>query len=438
MMVRATISRQTMQIVKKKAKQSRLVVAVISTDYAPNREELRGIASAARRFGWRFETIDNYFIGADWARQSLDILRRADGVIARHYGAIADGTLASLGVPLVGMDMGAGTQDEALHSKSALGNLWASVTCDNRAVAETAARELLATGRRVFTVIPMPKRHIWTRDREKAFLGCIREAGCVARRYNPVTEWDWTAERESLSRWLSRLPRPFGVFAANDRLAKFTLEACQAAGLEVPRDAAIIGADNDETHCLSVRPNLSSVRIDFEGGGRLAAETLERLMDARDRSAVDCGGRDGARPLRKPKRPERLQYGILGVARRASTRVGPVPRVDPRLQDGLDYIARRFGDPHVGIGDVAKAMDVCPRQAERIFAATGKAIRSHIEEARLARIRDLLSTTGAPVGDIAKACGFASDTYFSQFVRARLGCSPTAWRKRNAQPPRDN
>ena len=97
---------------------------------------------------------------------------------------------------------------------------WASVVCDNRAVAETAAEELLATGRRHFAVVPVLKPQNWTKPRERAFLARIRAAGCEARRYTPRTDWDWGAERAELARWLSRLPRPFGVFAPNDWRAK--------------------------------------------------------------------------------------------------------------------------------------------------------------------------------------------------------------------------
>ena len=190
-----------------------------------------------------------------------------------------------------------------------------------------------------------------------------------------------------------------------------------AAGLKVPQDAAIIGADNDETYCITAKPPLTSVRIDFDGAGRLAAQTLERMMDGRDEA--------------RPSRPLRLLYGVLGVARRGSTRTGIAPSEDPRLQDGLDYISHRFGDPYIGIRDVARAMDVCPRQAERIFATTGKSIRRHVEDARLDRVRELLTTSDLPIGDIARECGFASPTYFCDFCRRLLGSSPSDWRAKN-------
>lgn len=397
---------------------NRNVVAVISTDYAPARAELRGVTDAARRLGWSLQTIDLYFMGRDYAKYDK-LLAGADGVIARHIDSLADGTLASLGVPLVALDAG----DAAVHCGP-----WAFVSCDSRAVAEAAAKELLATGRRVFAVIPMLKPQTWTRPRERAFIHCIHEAGGIARRYVPKTDWDWGAESESLSRWLLRIPRPFGIFAASDRLAKFTLEACLAAGLQVPRDAAIIGADDDDTYCLSIRPHLSSVRIDFEGAGRLAAETLERLMNEREQAG---GVRDDAKPSQKPRRPEQLRYGILGVVRRESSRPDAAHSNDPRLQEGLDFIEAHSSYPYIGADDVARAMHVGRRQADRLFAATGMTIQKHVEETRLARARELLAMTDIPIAEISAKCGFASETYFSRLCRRRLGSAPSVWRAKN-------
>ena len=401
---------------KKPGQSKRLVVAVISVDNATGRAELRGVTDAARRFGWRLETIDIYFQGDDWPENNRELLGDADGVIARHYDSVCDGTLAALGVPLVGIDVGMGTRKPGAKPKPHGFGQWATVSCDAAAVSRAAAQELLATGREHFVYAAPPRRMSWTKEREREFVKCIRDAGRDIRRYKPTTEWDWAAERKALVRWIARQPRPFGLFAANDHFSKFAMEACLEAGLEVPRDAAVVGADDDETYCLSAKPRLTSVRIDFEGGGRIAAQTLQRLMD------------EACRPARKP---QVLHYGVLGVTRRGSTRTGPAPSVDPRLQDGLDFIAAHFGDSGIGVRDVAKATGVELRQAYRLFATTGRTIRQHIEETRLARIRELLSSTDRPIADIAHGCGFASQTYFCDFCRRRLGCSPTDWRAKN-------
>lgn len=399
----------------KESKNERLVVAAISLDSVAGRDELRGVTSVAERFGWSLETLDFDFIGKDWTPYRA-LLAKADGVIVRPGVALADGTIASLGIPIVTLDYTDPDWSPAIRRRSPGSGPWASVCIDTEALVAAAADELLATGRKCFAFVPMPRANPWSKARGRIFMERIQAAGCVARLYSPVTDWNWAKERESLSRWLSRLPRPFGVFAANDMLAKFTVEACHAAGLEVPQDAAIIGADDDATFCLTVRPNLSSVRIDFEEAGRVAAETLDSLF---------------GQP--KPKRILFPRYGILGVARRASTHVTPAQGAhdDPRLGDGLAYIEFRFSNAYIGAIDVARAMGVGRRQAERIFAESGKSIRGSIEECRLSRAREMLAGSGKTVAAIAAECGFASETYFSRIFRRRHGMPPGEWRSRN-------
>lgn len=386
-----------------------MVVAVIPTDTAAGRAEMRGVLDAARRLGWDVETIDSALVGCLAPFRSL--LARADGVILRLCDSLRDGTLASLGVPLVGIDTGVAGNEEA--SRKCAEALWASVLNDHRKVGEAAADELLATRRRCFAFVPMLLRYPWTGTRGRAFLSRIRASGADARLYEPKTKWGWVEERNLLSRWLAELPRPFGVFAGNDSLAKFTLDACRSAGLHVPGEAAILGADDDETLCLTATPPLSSVRIDFEGAGRRAAEALDALI---------------GKP--RPAKTKIIHFGILGVARRGST-CQDVPGEDPRVAAGLDFIALHYADPFMGVRDVAMAMGTGRRQAERLFAALGKSIHTHIEEARIACAKKLLRSGATPVAEVARLSGFTSETYFSRLFHSRAGLAPLAFRRSN-------
>ncbi len=409
--------RSCLQMKKHGSRQHRLVVAAIGQDTPVGRLETQSISRAARRLGWMLEIVDTDCVGFNFATYR-PLLARADGVIARYVHAFLDGTLGSLGVPVVGLDAQETVPCRGGWRTILPNGAWANVACDTRAVAETASAELLAIGLRAYAFVPMPKRMTWTKPREKAFAECVRAAGLRARIYRPATWWDWAAEREALAKWLAALPRPFGVFAANDRLAKFTLDACHTAGLQVPRDASIVGADDDKSICLAAEPKLSSVAIDFEGAGRMAVETLGSLF---------------GKP--RPKKPVVRLYGPLGVVRRGSSVAAPTKagKEDPRIVAALAYMRSHVDDTLLGVDDIAKAMGVERRQAYRIFAATGKSIRRHVEEIRLGRIREMLTGTDLPIGDVAAACGFSSAIYFSAFVRRRLGLSPTDWRKANAR-----
>lgn len=397
-------------------KERRLVVAVIATSAMAGRSELRGISDAAHRLGWTLETIDVAEVGPDLAPYR-PLLARADGVIVRLVNPLRDGMLASLGVPLAGLDTCASGDKLFGDDSECAKALWIEIKADYRKIAQAAADELLATGRRCFAFVPMLLRYPWTKARGAAFLSAIRAAGADARLYRPHTQWDWVEERDLLAKWLSELPRPFGVFAGNDLLAKLTLDACHSAGLDVPKDAAIVGADDDEMVCLTATPSLSSVRIDFEGAGRKAAEALERLMY----------GRNG-RALPKPSHPLTLHYGVLGVAHRAST-TAKADTVDPRVLAAKDFIALHAQDSSLGVPDVARAMFVCRRQADRLFRATGKSIREHIEDVRIEHVKALLRAGKTGVAEIAAGCGFSSVSYLSRAFRRKTGSTLRDWRQ---------
>lgn len=72
---------------------------------------------------------------------------------------------------------------------------------------------------------------------------------------------------------------PDAVFAANDLMALGVLQAVREAGLDVPRDVAVVGMDDTDL-ASTAWPPLTSVSLGAPERGRLAAELLlERLAD---------------------------------------------------------------------------------------------------------------------------------------------------------------
>ena len=392
---------------KASGRRGRFVVAIASSHMASGRNVMRGVSATALRLGWHFEMIDAALTWMDLT-QYRPVFERAEGAIVRGAAFVEKAVpMLPPGVPLVAVDADAEIAGNAASAP------WGCVMGDQRRIGEAAAEELLATGRQCFAFVPMLRHFTWTKPRGDAFAAAVRAAGREARLYHPRTDWDWIAERRAMAQWLFSMPRPFGLFAGNDILAKFALDACREAGLRVPYDVAIVGADDDETLCLSTSPTLSSVRIDFEGAGRMAAERLDALM---------------GRP--RPRRRALWRYGVVGVARRGST-LPSDPGVDSRVAAGLDFISLHYADPFIGVQDVAAAMGTGRRKAERLFAATGRTIRGHIEDRRLEEVRAMLRGTDAAVKEIASRCGFSSDIYLSLLFRRRFGLSPGAWRRRN-------
>lgn len=84
-------------------------------------------------------------------------------------------------------------------------------------------------------------------------------------------------------RRLAALPprrRPTAVFVAGDEMALGAMHAFADAGLEVPRDIAVVGFDDIEAASL-VRPALTTVAQDCSALGTAAVELLLGFVDGR-------------------------------------------------------------------------------------------------------------------------------------------------------------
>ena len=213
----------------------RLVVAVLSPKTGVERAVQRGVALAAGKFGWALEVIDPALTGDD-VRPFAELLGRADGVIVRlaeRCGLVRP--FLGPDVPMVGIDIAASRDS----------GLWATLLPDNAAIGAVAAEELLATGLACHAIVPSLPALTWGVARDRGFAARVRASGGDVRVYRPHEGWRAAAEHGALARWLAALPRPFGLFGCNDVVARFALSACKSAGLAVPDEARVVGADND-------------------------------------------------------------------------------------------------------------------------------------------------------------------------------------------------
>ncbi len=288
----------------------------------------------------------------------------------------------------------------------------AFISVDNAAIGRECARHLLSCGRFAsFAFVYGRSATVdWSQERAKAFRKAIASSGRPLFEYlsrEPVGD---DADVRDLTDFLVSLPKPAGVMATFDVRATHVLNVCAAAGLDVPRQIAVIGVDNDESLCNFSSPPLSSVLPDFEGGGRMAAEELETLM-AKPRARA-------ARVLRIP---------VKKVVVREST--APLPPATTLVESAVDYI-RTHAAEGVTPSDVVRHLGVSRRLAELRFGELrGETIRAAIEKERLSRVKRLLRSTSRPIGAIAQETGFNSVARLSHLFRQRTGLSPLQWRK---------
>lgn len=108
---------------------------------------------------------------------------------------------------------------------------------------------------------------------------------------------------------------------------------------------------------------------------------------------------------------------------------------DSRIRAARTLIAEHYTDPAFGVSRLAAMLGLHHNYFSVLYKReTGEPPVRAITEYRLTRAAKLLSFTDRPVKEIAYACGFLDELYFSRAFRARYGLSPTAYRRRHSYP----
>jgi DNA-binding LacI/PurR family transcriptional regulator len=149
-----------------------------------------------------------------------------------------------------------------------------SLVMDQSEIGSCAVTHLLGRGRRAIGVV-MPQEPGLELFSDPRLEGARRAAAGSGARIEPLPlSYDEESAAQLAARW-----REFGldaVYAYNDEYAMLLMRALQDAGIQVPGEAAVVGADNLLLGRL-LRPRLSTVRIDMVTGQRLA-ELVDRVV----------------------------------------------------------------------------------------------------------------------------------------------------------------
>ena len=79
---------------------------------------------------------------------------------------------------------------------------------------------------------------------------------------------------------------------------------------------------------------------------------------------------------------------------------------------------------------IARELGTSTRTLQRRFeSATGSSPSAVLQRLRLDRARDLLRDPSRSIGDLATACGFATQAHFATLFRATFGLTPTEFRR---------
>jgi LacI family transcriptional regulator len=293
------------------------------------------------------------------------------------------------------------------------------VQSDHRAIGALAAEHLLERGFRRFAFFGYPGFR-WSTANYEGFAARVRREGfeCrlyrggqVASRGHQIPSWE--EEMETASRWVASLPRPLGMMACNDFRGVQALEACRRAGISVPEEIAVVGADDDPIACELANPALSSVIPDCRTIGYEAAALLDRMMRG-DRVARST-----------------LAVPPLGVAVRRSSESTAI--ADPCLAEALRYI-RENACRGIRVDDVLNSVTVSRSKLQRLFREEmGRTIHETIARERIRYVERLLVETELDYETISRRSGFAYLRYMSTVFRRATGVTPASYRHQHSR-----
>lgn len=370
---------------------------LLNISFAPHRQILRGIRRYVEAHpDWVLTSVATEHLEKHLARSS-----GLDGMIAAVTSRRTLEALSSWRRPVVSIQ-------GILPC-----NMLPRVGVDNICCGRLAAEHFLSIGLRSFAFVG-PADVVFSVERRLAFCTAVAEAGFTASSYeNRVRRpYDALGQRwdlnDSVEPWLKKLPKPVGVFAANDLWGLQLGEACRRAGLRVPEDVALLGVGNDEHFCEVSRPPLSSIAFQAERIGYDAAGLLSAL----------CRGAP------RPRQP--MLFPPTEVVARKSSDILAID--DEVVARAIRYLRENFDQP-AAIDEVLRQASVGRRTLERRFRKfIGRGVADEIRHLRLKRACRLLIDTDFPMKQIALRSGFSGSRHLSEAFRIAMKVPPTTYR----------
>jgi LacI family transcriptional regulator len=375
---------------------TRRILLLIETSFACFRRCIQGIASFSRSAPeWILHTAEPHVPYAECIRAC-----KPDAVIARYDPKVAT-LLRRKKLPVIYV------YDGEAH-----------VGVDNVTVGRLAAEHLLDLGLRNFAFYgidwPMLQSRLQGFQTRLAKNG--QKIGAIFWP-NLTGRGMWPLNNPDLDRWLLSLPKPIGLFAANDLLAFETVQRCRQLKIQVPEELAVLGVDNDEMLCAIASPEISSVQTPDMLVGYTAASRLRRLIGS-------------GKSETKHNAADTLLLPPQEVIVRRSTDV--IALGDADLAAALAFI-RQNADKPIGVEEVLNRVGISRRSLEGKFKSALK--RTPLEEIRrvhIERAKTLLLDWNLPISSVARQSGFESADWLAEVFKRETGMNPTDYRRRFA------
>ena len=392
----------------KDSKCHRRVLLVIESSRAYGRGIIEGVSRYVREHGrWTIFYEEQGVLATvpPWLKEW-----KGDGIICRTGVSPLGMYLRKLDLPLVEL-FGDGQR------------FISEVQSDAAVAGRMAAEHFIERGLRYFAYYSYGNIW-WGRARGDAFVDALGQKGRKCQtllsqhgeKPEAYPEWKPLYEPKLLC-WLSKLPKPIGIWCAADTIAQRIHAAVLKLGLSIPDDVALLGIDNDEHLCNILTPTLSSIEPNSIVVGYQAAKRLDAKMDVRS-------SKSGKAVFDETP----MKISPVGVIVRQSTDV--IASDDPQLVAIARYI--RSNALHgLLVSEVARHFDISKRTLERRFRKHfGRTVDQEITYLRLEHAKFLLRETLLPIAEISNRVGF-DPCYFTKAFRRGAGVSPNAYRLAN-------
>lgn len=383
---------------KKRNNDPRQVAILVDTSTGWGRRLIRGVTSYARQHGpWHLWVEPK---GRD------EVLRlppdwNGDGVIARVSSGKLGNELQSLKVAVVnvcGIEM---PESEGFPR----------VTTNYATVAELATEYFRSRGFLRFAYVG-PTGHSYVRRHVDAFRESLAKFNAELSVFKfsneSLTSKRWRKQEHELARWLKDLAKPVAMFSWGTMASARLLHVCRLHDILVPDQVSVLAGDDDDLICEATVPSMSGVLISSELIGFRAAARLDRQMNRLKEDGLD--------ELIDP----------IEIVTRGST--DALVMEDPELATAVRFMREHaFGE--LTVAEVAAHVPTTRRNLERKFREMiGRTPLQEIHRLRIARVKELLSTSDLAMPLIAAAAGFGTPEYMTHMFKSIVGQTPLRYR----------
>ena len=371
------------------------VAILVDTSRSYGRDIVRGIRRYVAEHGpWSLylEPRDLRSTFPDWLKKW-----RGDGILSRTVDETMLRQLKATKLPVVEL------------RTSVLKHPFPFVGMDNSVVGARVAEHLRNRGFHQFGCVQDVSENFFV-ERSDRFIRAVCDAGFDCPVFQSERS-NWEQHQRDLVAWLLKLPKPAGVFAVNDQLGFWVLDAARRAGIAVPEELAVVGAENDNMLCETASPPLSSLRLRGQVVGHAAARLLDEWMQRK----------------RIPKPGEKHLHLPGDIVVRQSSDIVAVE--DPRIAAALRFI-RQHANENLDVTRVAREVALSRSVLERrMKALIGRSPGEEINRLRFAAVEKLLAQTDLTLDAIAARCGFTHPQYMAEAFRKRSGITPGEFRR---------